>query len=70
MTTDIEIRYINATSKVDFAVVVFTKNFSVLTHKMFYSALQVLKGQIKALLISSIQSPHQLELHMKKMVKL
>ena len=45
MTTDIKIRYINATSKVDFAVVVFTKNFSVSTPKMFYSAWQVLKGQ-------------------------
>ena len=32
MTTDIEIRYINATSKVDFAVVVFTKNFYVFQH--------------------------------------
>ena len=45
MTTDIKIRYINATSEVDFAVVVFTKNFTVSTPEAFYSAWQVLKGQ-------------------------
>ena len=45
MTTDIRIRYINATSKVDFAVVVFTKTMSVSTPETLHAAWQVLKGQ-------------------------
>ena len=45
MTTDIPIKYINATSNVDFEVVVFTKNFSTNTPKTYYVAWQLLRGQ-------------------------
>ena len=45
MTTDIPIKYINATSNVDFEVVVFTKNFSTNTPKTYYAAWQILRGQ-------------------------
>lgn len=45
MTTDIPIKYINATTHTDFEVVVFTKNFNVNTPKVYYAAWQVLKGQ-------------------------
>ena len=45
MTTDIPIKYINATSNTDFEVVVFTKNFSVNTPKTYYAAWQILRGQ-------------------------
>ena len=62
MTTDIKIRYINATSKVDFAVVVFTKKTSVFQH--LKCSMQLDKfSKDNVLLISFIQSPHQLELH-------
>ena len=45
MTTDIPIKYINATTNTDFEVVVFTKNFSTNTPKTYYAAWQVLRGQ-------------------------
>ena len=45
MTTDIKIKYINATSNVDFEVVVFSKNFSTNTPDTLYAAWQILKGQ-------------------------
>ena len=45
MTTDIPIKYINATTNVDFEVVVFTKNFSTNTPKTYYAAWQILRGQ-------------------------
>ena len=45
MTTDIPIKYINATSNTDFEVVVFTKNFSTNTPKTYYAAWQILRGQ-------------------------
>ena len=48
MTTDIPIKYINATTRTDFDVVVFTKNFSVNTPKAYYCAWQVLKTQTNA----------------------
>ena len=43
MAKDIPVRFINATSKSDFEVVVFTKNFSAKT--VYYSVLEVLKTQ-------------------------
>ena len=45
MTTDVPIKYINATTNTDFEVVVFTKNFSTNTPKTYYAAWQVLRGQ-------------------------
>ena len=45
MTTDIPIKYINATTNTDFEVVVFTRNFSTNTPKTYYVAWQVLRGQ-------------------------
>ena len=45
MTTDIPIKYINATSSTDFEVVVFTKNFNTNTPEIYYCAWQVLRGQ-------------------------
>ena len=44
MATNINIRYINATTRVDFAVVVFSKNFSIATPDAYYEAWHVLKG--------------------------
>ena len=45
MTTDIPIKYINATGKTDFEVVVFTKNFNVNTPRVYYAAWQILRAQ-------------------------
>ena len=45
MTTDIPIKFINATSNVDFEVVVFTKNFNINTPMVYYAAWQVLRAQ-------------------------
>ena len=45
MTTDIPIKYVNATTNTDFQTLVFTKNFSTNTPKTYYCAWQVLRGQ-------------------------
>ena len=45
MSTDIAIKYVNATGNTDFQVVVFTKNFSTNTPMIYYAAWQVLRGQ-------------------------
>ena len=45
MTTDIPIKYVNATTNTDFEVVVFTKNFSTNTPKTYYAAWQILRAQ-------------------------
>ena len=43
--SDIAIKYINSTGNTDFQVVVFTKNFSTNTPKIYYCAWQVLRAQ-------------------------
>ena len=55
MTTDIPIKYINATSNVDFEVVVFTKNFSTNTPKTYYVAWQLLRGQTSVEFVYPVQ---------------
>ena len=45
MTTDIPIKYINATRNTDFEVVVFTKNFNTNKPTIYYAAWQILRGQ-------------------------
>ena len=45
MTTDIPIKYVNATSNTDFEAVVFTKNYNTNTPKTYYCAWQILRGQ-------------------------
>ena len=45
MTTDIPIKYVNATRNTDFEAVVFTKNYSTNTPNTYYCAWQVLRGQ-------------------------
>ena len=45
---DIPIKYVNATKKVDFQVVVFTKNYNTDTPKIYYVAWQVLAAQSSA----------------------
>ncbi len=45
MTDDIPIKYINNTRNTDFEVMVFTKNYSTRTPKVYYVAWQVLRGQ-------------------------
>ena len=48
MTTDIPIKYINATVSTDFEVVVFTKNYNVNTPQVYYVAWQILRAQTSA----------------------
>ena len=48
MTTDIPIKYVNATTSTDFEVVVFTKNFSTNTPQVYYVAWQILRAQTSA----------------------
>ena len=45
MNDDIPIKYINNTKNTDFEVMVFTKNYSTRTPKVYYVAWQVLRGQ-------------------------
>ena len=45
MSTDISIKYVNATQSTDFEVVVFTKNFSTNTPNTVYAAWMVLRAQ-------------------------
>ena len=43
--TDIQIKFVNATGKTDFQVVVFTKNFTTNTPETIYAAWQVIRVQ-------------------------
>ncbi len=43
--SDIKIKYINNTKKTDFDVMVFTKNYSTRTPKIYFVAWQILRGQ-------------------------
>ena len=45
ISDDITIKYINKTTRTDFDVMVFTKNFSTRTPKTYYCAWHVLRGQ-------------------------
>ena len=45
MTDYIPVKYINNTKSTDFEVMVFTKNYSTRTPKIYYVAWQVLRGQ-------------------------
>lgn len=45
MGDDIPIKYINNTKNTDFEVMVFTKNYSTRTPRVYYVAWQVLRGQ-------------------------
>lgn len=45
MTEYIPIKYVNNTKNTDFEVMVFTKNYSTRTPKIYYVAWQVLRGQ-------------------------
>ena len=56
MTTDIPIKYINATCNTDFEVVVFTKNFNINTPTVYYAAWAVLQAQTSVQFIYPISS--------------
>ncbi len=45
VTTDIPIKFINATTSTDFSVCVFTQNFSVDTPEIYYTAWEVIEVQ-------------------------
>jgi len=45
MASNINVKYINKTGNTDFEVMVFTKNYSTRTPKIFYVAWHVLRGQ-------------------------
>lgn len=45
MDDTINVKYINNTGRSDFEVMVFTKNFSTRTPKIYYVAWHVLRGQ-------------------------
>ncbi len=45
LSDDIQIKYVNSTTRTDFEVMVFTKNYSTRTPKTYYCAWHVLRGQ-------------------------
>ena len=45
MTSDIAVKYVNATGNTDFEVVVFTMNYSTSTPTTYYCAWRILRAQ-------------------------